>query len=289
MKDLFTISTVIPTFNREIFLKKAIKSCLNQTINHEIIVCNHGGTDRTDEMIKEFDGRIKYIKKTKDNGLHYCLLDGIMEAKGKFINLLFDDDWLEPDYLEECSKYLHDTNIGFVFSQANIFNENTQQIEKIFYDDFLKKDGVYKIAKYEFFLLKQLFSPTSFIVRKKDMIDSLYNGNLPFAKYDYKGVGPDRFIILLCMLRYKKFGYINKPLVYFREHKNSITIDANLNKDKAIFFEKARDEVDKYYYILKYGKFFSFFQNKYFFKLRFILNEPKYAIKKLFLKMTGTK
>lgn len=287
MKDLFTISTVIPTFNREIFLKKAIKSCLNQTINHEIIVCNHGGTDQTDLMVKEFDGKITYIKKVKDNGLHYCLLEGLMEAKGEYINLLFDDDWIEPNYLEECIKYFHDPEVGFIFSQANIYDDKTQKVIKIFYDDFLSKEGIYKVAKYEFFLLKQLFSPTSFIIRKKDMIDSLYNGSLPFAKNDYKGVGPDRFMILLCMLRYSKFGYIDKPLVYFREHLNSITIDAISNDNKSKLFEKAYNEVDKYYYILKYGKYFSFFQNKFFFKMRFILNEPKFAIRKLFSKIKG--
>ena len=170
---------------------------------------------------------------------------------------------------------------------AKIYDDKTQKVIKIFYDDFLAKEGIYKVAKYEFFLLKQLFSPTSFIIRKKDMIDSIYNGNLPFAKNDYKGVGPDRFMILLCMLRYSKFGYINKPLVYFREHLNSITIDALSNDNKNRLFEKARSEVDEYYYTLKYGKYFSFFQNKYFFKMRFILNEPKFAIRKLFSKITG--
>ena len=63
MKNNRFISTVIPTFNRELYLKKAIQSSLDQTINHEIVVCNHGGTDGTDEMIKQFNGQIKYIKK----------------------------------------------------------------------------------------------------------------------------------------------------------------------------------------------------------------------------------
>jgi glycosyltransferase involved in cell wall biosynthesis len=287
VKDLKTISTVIPTFNRETFLRKAIQSCIDQTINHEIIVCNHGGTDQTDQMIKEFDGKIRYIKKAKDNGLHFCLLEGVMEAKGEYINLLFDDDWIEPNYLEECIKYFDDSKVGFTFSQANIYNDKTQKIEKIFYNDFLKKDGVYRVGKYEFFLLKQLFSPTSFIIRKKDMIDAIYNGKLPFSKHDYKGVGPDRFMMLLCMLRYPKFGYINKPLVYFREHFNSITIDAHSDDNKNKLFEKARNEVDEYFYTLKYGKYFSFFQNKYFFKIRFILMEPKYIIKKFFSKILG--
>ena len=63
MKDNKLISTVIPTFNRKLYLKKAIESCLDQTINHEIIVSNHWGSDGIDEMVQQFHGKIKYIKK----------------------------------------------------------------------------------------------------------------------------------------------------------------------------------------------------------------------------------
>ena len=69
MKENKLISSVIPTFNRKKYLKKAIESCLDQTIKHEIIVCNHGGSDDTDEMVKQFNGKIKYIKKRINNGL----------------------------------------------------------------------------------------------------------------------------------------------------------------------------------------------------------------------------
>ena len=124
-----TISTLIPTFNRKVFLKKTIESCLNQTINHEIIVCNHGGTDGTDEMISEFEGKIRYIKRNNDHGLHFCMLEGIMEAKGEYINLLYDDDWIEPKFIEECMKYFDDPDVGFVFSAANIYGNQTNNIQ----------------------------------------------------------------------------------------------------------------------------------------------------------------
>ena len=131
MKVNNSVSTVIPTFNRELFLKKAIESCLEQTINHEIIVCNHGGADGTDEMVKQFHGKIKYIKKEVDNGPHYCWLDGIMEAKGDFINLLVDDDWIDPNYIEECMKYFDDSNVGFVFTQAKVYDDKHQKVDHI--------------------------------------------------------------------------------------------------------------------------------------------------------------
>ena len=135
--------------------------------------------------------------------------------------------------------------------------------------------------------MNALISPTAFIMRKKDMIDSLYNGTLPLAKYSYKGVGPDRFMILLCMLRYSSFGFVNKPLAHFRKHKNSITIDSFLDENKRILIKKAYNEVDKYYYTIKYGKFFSFLHNYYIFKIIFVLNNPITSFKILIRKLSG--
>ena len=286
MKVNKSISTVIPTFNRELFLKKAIQSCLNQTINHEIIVCNHGGSDGTDEMVKQFHGKIKYIKKKVDNGPHYCWLDGVMEAKGEFINLLFDDDWIEPNFIEECMKHFDDPNVGFVFTQAKSYDDQHQKFETTYNYDYLFKDGTYKVSKYELPLLTSLISPTAFIIRKKEMIDSLYNGKLPLAKYSYKGVGPDRFMCLLCMLRYSSFGFVNKTLAYYRKHANSITIDSHSEKNKKILIKKAYDEVDKYYYTIKYGKIFSFLNNFYIFVIRFILKHPIISFKKCIGKLS---
>ena len=286
MKDNKLISTVIPTFNRELYLKKAIESCLDQTINHEIIVCNHGGSDGTDEMVKQFHGKIKYIKKKIDNGPIFCWLDGVMEARGEFINLLFDDDWIEPNFIEECMKHFDDPKVGFVFTPAKIYDDKHQKFESIHHNDYLFKDGIYKVSKYETNLLNGLISPTALIMRKKDMIDSLYNGKLPLAKYTYKGVGPDRLMILLCMLRYSSFGFVKKPLAYYRQHINSITTDSILDENKRILIKEAYNEVDKYYYAIKYGKFFFFLNNYYIFRIRFVLNNPLTGFKRLIQKLS---
>ena len=272
MAKVKTISTLIPTFNREVYLKKAIQSCLNQTVDHEIIVCNHGGTDGTDKMISEFEGKIKYIKRNKDYGPHFCWLEGVMEASGEYINLLFDDDWIEPKFIEECMKYFNNSDVGFVFSSANIYHDSDKKITASGQNTFLPRSGIYNISKYESFFLKYIMSPTSFIIKKKDMIDCLFQGRLPFSKYTYKGVGPDRLMILMCLLRYKKFGYVSESLSFYRSHADSITIDSRTDNKKEHMINKSYEEVLKYYYSLKYGRYFSFFQTKYIINLRYRFN-----------------
>ena len=237
MAKVKTISTLIPTFNREVYLKKAIQSCLNQTVDHEIIVCNHGGTDGTDKMISEFEGKIKYIKRNKDYGPHFCWLEGVMEASGEYINLLFDDDWIEPKFIEECMKYFNNSDVGFVFSSANIYHDSDKKITASGQNTFLPRSGIYNISKYA-----------------------------------YKGVGPDRLMILMCLLRYKKFGYVSESLSFYRSHADSITIDSRTDNKKEHMINKSYEEVLKYYYSLKYGRYFSFFQTKYIINLRYRFN-----------------
>ena len=57
------VSIIMPVFNGE-YLKLAIESILNQTYkNIEFLIMNDGSTDKTEEIVKEFnDERIVYFQ-----------------------------------------------------------------------------------------------------------------------------------------------------------------------------------------------------------------------------------
>jgi hypothetical protein len=204
-----------------------------------------------------------------------------MEAKGEYINLLFDDDLIKPKFIEDCMQYFDDKNVGFVFSEAELIDDETKKVY-VQNRKALPKSGIYNIFSYESYFVENLISPTSFIMRKKDIIDSLFQGKLPFAKFEYKGVGPDKLMILMCLLRYKKFGYVSDYLSSYRAHKNSITINSSSNEEKRKNFKRAYREVVFYYYGLKYVKFFSFLFHilDFFRKLKHRLFHRKATIEK---------
>ena len=56
------ISVILPVFNGEKYIRKAIESVLNQTFtNFELIIVNDGSTDDSLNIINEFrDNRIKF-------------------------------------------------------------------------------------------------------------------------------------------------------------------------------------------------------------------------------------
>jgi len=245
------VSIVIPTFNRSEYLKKAIDSALDQTYKCEVVVCDHGSTDGTQNIARSYGNSIKYIRRENDYGIHFMWLDGIMNASGDYIHLNFDDDWIAPTFIEETLNLFND-DVAFVFSVAEVVNENDKNKISILFKN-LFKDGINKSKELERYLLRpgSLISPGCGIYRKTDLINNLYIGNIPGANNFYKGVGPDLLFSLGPLLKYKYFGFVNKPLAFFRAHDNSITVDAgkdivkkknilNAYNDAKIFYIKMR-------------------------------------------------
>ena len=120
MKNPPVFSIVIPTYNRVLFLKRALDSVFNQTYeNYEVIVVDDGSTDRTLSMLSEIsDPRLKIIHVGNNSGTSNARNMGIQTAKGKYISLLDSDDEFLPDFLEKTLKTLDGTEpeVGFCWS-----------------------------------------------------------------------------------------------------------------------------------------------------------------------------
>jgi glycosyltransferase involved in cell wall biosynthesis len=245
------VSIVIPTFNRSEYLKKAIDSALDQTYKCEVIVCDHGSTDDTRNTAKSYGNSIKYIRREKDFGIHFMWLDGIMNATGDYIHINFDDDWIAPTFIEETLNLFND-DVAFVFSVAEVVNENDKNKKTILFKN-LFKDGINKSKGLEKYLLGPgcLISPSCGIHRKSELINNLFIGNIPGANNSYKGVGPDLLFSLSPLLKYKYFGFVNKPLAFFLAHDNSITIDASKDVEKKKNIINAYNDAKIFYIKMK--------------------------------------
>ena len=116
------ISVIIPVYNAEEYLEKCIESILSQTFcDFELILVDDGSTDGSGIICDRFaeqDKRIKVVHK-KNNGAAKAIIDGIEMSEGKFLQLVDDDDWLEPTMLE---KLLCEIKKGYdiVFSNFKI-------------------------------------------------------------------------------------------------------------------------------------------------------------------------
>lgn len=100
------LSIILPVYNREKYIKKAINSILEQDfINYELIVINDGSKDNTEKIVKHFnDTRIRYYYQ-KNKGEYATVNRGFRLAKGHYITIVHSDDFLTPKSLSvrvEC-------------------------------------------------------------------------------------------------------------------------------------------------------------------------------------------
>lgn len=88
------ISVIIPTYNRQNLLKRALVSVQNQTYKpKEIIVVNDGSNDFTCKVLEDFDG-VKYFYK-QNGGVSSARNFGIKKSSCKWVAFLDDDDeWM---------------------------------------------------------------------------------------------------------------------------------------------------------------------------------------------------
>ena len=99
------ITVIIPTFNREEYVPKAIDSVLNQSFqNYEIVVVDDGSTDNTRAALQHYGKAIRYICQV-NQGVSAARNAGIRVATGEWVAFLDSDDEWVRDYLETQMEY----------------------------------------------------------------------------------------------------------------------------------------------------------------------------------------
>lgn len=104
VEALPSVSVVIPAFNREKTLQRAIDSVRTQTFgNWEIVVIDDGSSDGTWDVISRNavrDPRIRGFRRELNSGLPAVARNvGMAKARGETIAFLDSDDWWWPHHL----------------------------------------------------------------------------------------------------------------------------------------------------------------------------------------------
>ena len=98
------ISAVVPCYNSEAYMEKAILSLLVGGEDMEILVVDDGSSDHTLEIAKRYEAQYPTIVKAihKENGGHGdAVMTGLANAGGLYFKVLDSDDWLKESALLE--------------------------------------------------------------------------------------------------------------------------------------------------------------------------------------------
>ena len=96
------VSIVIPLYNRQELIGRAIDSCLAQTVpDFEVIVVDDGSTDRSPEIVRRYaDPRVRLIVHQANRGVGPARNTGADAARAEWLIMLDSDDELLPTAVE---------------------------------------------------------------------------------------------------------------------------------------------------------------------------------------------
>lgn len=123
------LSIVIPLYNKENSIGRAIESVLSQTYcNYELIIVNDGSTDKSLSVLKNYnDMRIK-VFNIKNSGVSFARNFGISKSRSNYICLLDADDEWQDGFLYEINRLInYDKDASIYVSRYQIVNENGQK------------------------------------------------------------------------------------------------------------------------------------------------------------------
>lgn len=123
------VSVSMPTYNHESFISDSIESVLAQGYdNMEIIIVDDASTDRTPEIIKEYDRKYPGLFKIKINeknlGVTPTCNIALSMCTGEYIAFTSGDDvWLPGKLNKQIAKMEEDVDCVLVYHDIEIFND----------------------------------------------------------------------------------------------------------------------------------------------------------------------
>ncbi|EAK9952658.1 glycosyltransferase family 2 protein [Campylobacter lari] len=243
------ISIILPTYNVEKYIARALESCINQTFKDiEIIVVDDCGSDKSIDIAKEYaskDDRIKIIHNKENLKLLRARYEGVKVAGGGYIMFLDPDDYLELNACEEFAKILKKNNdvdlICFNFNRIS---------NQLITQEFFFNNGVYSQKNYYNFLYIKL--PKSFwnvwcrVFNKIKLINTL-NQIIEELGPSKITMGEDAIIYFYFIQQIQKVITIS-PYLY---NYNCDNTDSSSNNDNKFQIKKHEQELKYIIYLIE--------------------------------------
>lgn len=224
------LSVIVVTYNHEKYIRQAIESILNQKVDfqYKIIIADDASTDKTPQIIKEFQknypDKIFPIFNEKNLGVLKNVLNIMKHIQTDFIAFLDGDDyWTHEFKLQKQIDFL-ESNIDFngCFHDAEI--EHIDEANKLLFNSGHKYSDHYKYRQelYTGDLINRLIIPTSGLVLRSWF---LYKLDTNVLKDNYSVLWK-----LTCLaIKDSKLYYIDEIWSKYRNHPKGLSKSHNVD------------------------------------------------------------
>lgn len=123
------VSVVVPVYNVEQYLDKALHSLRVQTLKDMEFVCvNDGSTDNSLAILREYEAKDPHVHVlTQSNaGAGVARNTGMKLARGEYLSFLDADDFFEPEMLHMAYKHARAQSADVVVFRCDEYHENTK-------------------------------------------------------------------------------------------------------------------------------------------------------------------
>lgn len=176
------ISIIMPVYNVEKYVGKAINSILTQTFTeYEFLIVDDGTKDRSGEICDKYakkDARIRVIHK-ENGGAPSARNTAIDIAKGKYVYFMDADDWAASTMLADMYELAEKNDAQLVVCGYYIdtYYGKKHLTEKICEDNRIFTNAQeFREASYRYFDHNMLYTPWNKLYR----MDMLQKYNLKF-------------------------------------------------------------------------------------------------------------
>jgi GT2 family glycosyltransferase len=181
------VSVVIPTYNREHILGRAIESALGQTYgNVQVVVADDGSRDNTRVVAESYGARVTYVHQP-NAGVSAARNLGLRHARGEFVAFLDSDDEWRPWKIDaELAALARHPEAGIVWTDMESVDESGRLIHarhlRVMYGAYAKVDIEKTLRQVD--TLGALMTPgipedmASAPIREGDLSGAILLGNL---------------------------------------------------------------------------------------------------------------
>lgn len=220
------ISVIVPVYNVEKYIDKAVESLKNQTIGDiQIILVNDGSRDNSMEICEKHrneDSRVNLVNKD-NGGVSSARNAGLAVAEGEYVAFLDPDDWVDKDMYEQMYNKAKSDDLDACI--CNFFREfgGKSVLNKM----SLPKDTESDLSGY--IALNMVSGDSVFdgdsntimgsvcrLLVKRDFIEEL---NLRFKEDVH--IMEDLIFCLEIFLRANSVGVVEEPYYHYRDNPDS--------------------------------------------------------------------
>lgn len=226
------VSVIIPTYNRESLIVRAVQSVLKQTYQRiELIVVDDGSTDNTKENLAKIkDPRLKVMETDGRKGANFARNLGVKNAKGHLIAFQDSDDVWQVDKLEVQIRCLLYKKSDAVFSS---FVRVTATGARILPFEHLRRNMVNNagVVKVEDCLRENVISTQVLLLQK-----SVFN---ELGGFDDTLNRLQDWDLAIRLINEYKVHFMDIPLATVYEQTDSISVKPELAlESRKVFLEK---------------------------------------------------